>query len=105
MSMLYCSSHVYIRFPFCLINHSNLSLRLFPSAHLIAQIHDFHYIGLTETYIHLLLWPQLLLNIPPCPCLLEEVLKVIAADSDTVLGALAHVVDGLPYLRQTHPLG
>ena len=31
-------------------------------------------------------------------------LKVIAADGDTGLGALAHVVDGLPYLGRTHPL-
>ena len=32
-------------------------------------------------------------------------LKVIAADGDTGLGALAHVVDGLPYLGRTHPIG
>ena len=31
-------------------------------------------------------------------------LKVVAADGDTGLGTLAHVVDGLPYLSRTHPL-
>ena len=32
-------------------------------------------------------------------------LKVVAADGDTGLSALAHVVDGLPYLSRTQPLG
>ena len=58
---------------------------------------------LNITYIHLLICPRLLLHGPPG--LLEEVLKVVAVDSDAGLGALAHVVDRLLHLFRIHPPG
>ena len=83
--------------------HNNRPLTIALYTFLLPQIHDFRPCGLIVIYIHLLHWPSLLLNVPLS--LLEEMLKVIAAGVNADLGALAHVVDGLPYLIWPHPLG
>ena len=69
---------------------------------LLLPVLNFENHGLLNITFLEVLWPRLLLYVPPC--LLEEVLKVVAADGDTGLGTLAHVVDGLPYLSRTHPV-